>query len=98
VPEEELNERVRPGGKWAKTESPTISPSQGELDAKGTVTITCPTQGASIAYTTESGKAAHWLLYSKPIELHESATLRAKAIRLGYLESDEAHARFVKKQ
>jgi len=96
VPEEELNERMRPGGKWAKTEAPVISLSRGGQDGVVTVTITCSTPGASIAYTTQSGKDAHWLLYSKPVELPGSATLRAKAIRLGYLESDEVERRLQK--
>src|SRR5687767_1099703 len=44
VPEAELMERVRPGGKWSLTADPTISISDGKA------TIACRTEGASIAY------------------------------------------------
>lgn len=94
VPEEELNERVRPGGQWSVTATPELTPASGPLRPGAAVTITCSTPGASIAYTTESGKNAHWLLYSRPIELSESATIRTKAIRLGYRESEEVRQRY----
>ena len=58
------------------------------------VKITCATEGASIAYTTESGDKPHWLLYSQAVILDRAATLRAKAIRLGYKESRESQGRF----
>ena len=50
----------------------------------------CSTQGASIAYTTEHGDDARWQLYTEPLRLSEGETpVRAKAIRIGYLESEE---------
>lgn len=91
VPEAELNERVRPGGKWATTARPRIAPAGGAGGA-GEVAISCATEGASIAYTTEPGKNPHWLLYSKPIRIDRPTTLRAKAVRLGYRESEESTA------
>ena len=61
----------------------------------------CPTQGASIAYTTEDGEdpqatlAPHWLLYHEPIRMPAGeTTVRAKAIRIGYAESEERRATF----
>jgi N-sulfoglucosamine sulfohydrolase len=48
-----------------------------------------PTQGASIGYTTEDGPSARWRLYTGPIRVDAPITLRAKAIRYGYKESDE---------
>jgi uncharacterized sulfatase len=44
IPEAELMERVRPGGKWSVTADPTISISGNK------VTVACATEGASIAY------------------------------------------------
>jgi uncharacterized sulfatase len=87
IPEAELNEQRRLGGKWAVTADPVIT-TQG-----GRVAITCETEGASIAYTTEPGRDAHWKLYVKPIKLAENDKLRAKACRLGYRNSNERNFR-----
>ena len=102
IPEAEVMERVRPGGKWSVTSDPTISLSGGKA------TIACQTEGASIAYrigslnepqpeapTTKgkkgkSGKAAaapRWLLYAGPIEVPAGKTIYAKACRLGFRDS-----------
>ena len=84
VPEAELRERMRPGGKWQQIAPPVITASPD-----GNVKLSCATEGASIAYTTEEGKGAHWLLYTKEIMVQKSATLRVKGCRLGYLDSEE---------
>lgn len=94
VPEEELNERKRPGSKWQDTLPPAFEPPAGTYAGPVTVRISCPTEGASIAYTTDTGKKAHWLLYHEPVKLDRGATLRARAVRLGYTESKEAEARY----
>lgn len=94
VPEAELNQRVRPNGKWSVTAEPQI------VVAAGRATIKCETEGASIAYQIVDGKPkkkadkpdAAWLLYSQPIAIATGQTIRAKAIRLGYKESDIATA------
>ncbi|MBX6311976.1 MAG: sulfatase-like hydrolase/transferase [Isosphaeraceae bacterium] len=85
--EDELKERMRPGGQWKTTAAPVISPGPD-----GTWTISCATEGASIAYTTEAGQRAHWKLYTGPIPPPEGATLRAIACRLGYKDSPEVRA------
>jgi N-sulfoglucosamine sulfohydrolase len=77
VPEAELVERMRPGGKWQKTEPPVLK-RDGKL-----ISATCPTAGASIIYEMRG----RWLLYSKPVEL-ESSSLAFRACRLGYRDSD----------
>ncbi len=94
IPEPELWEQRRPGGKWAVTDAPGIAPNGGTFDGPATVRITCPTEGASIAYTADQGERPPWLLYSKPIKLTQSATLRAKACRLGYRDSEVVGAEF----
>ena len=53
-----------------------------------------PTHGSSVAYTFESGENPHWLLYSGPMEISGTTTVRAKAIRIGYKESPEVSATF----
>jgi hypothetical protein len=51
--------------------------------------IYVPTQGASVGYTTDEGPTPAWRLYTGPILVTASTTLRAKAIRYGYKESAE---------
>jgi uncharacterized sulfatase len=94
IPEEELKERMRPGGVWAATEKPAINPNGGTFSGPVTVRITCPTDGSSIAYTTEAGENAHWSLYSKELQLDSGVNLRVKACRLGYKDSPEIQAEF----
>ena len=53
----------------------------------------CGTHGASMAYKLEGD--AHWRLYIEPVRLPEGeTTIRAKAIRIGYKESEEVEATF----
>jgi len=95
IPEKEHMENMWPGGVQPKTAAPTISPNGGTFNSSVTVKITCPTEGASIAYTTEEGKKAHWKLYTREFKLKKNAELKARAIRIGYEESPEAQADFV---
>lgn len=94
APEPELQERMRPGGKWAVTASPAIEPNGGSFSGPVAVRIACPTEGASIAYTTEGGGSARWKLYSGGITIERTTTLRVKACRLGYHDSPEVQASF----
>ena len=66
---------------------PTVSESVAGSSVK--VKLACITEGASIAYTTDTGLMTHWLLYSRELTLKRPATLRLKACRLGYLDSGE---------
>lgn len=89
IPEDVLNERMRPGGKWQTTAKPVVlSRSHGTGEVFG-VSLNCETEGASIAYATDTGDNTHWKLYTEPLRLMKGATLRAKAIRIGFKESDE---------
>ncbi len=93
IPEAEIWERMRPGGAWQVTKPPAIAIKTSPLDAHDKLSIVCPTEGASIAYTTETGKNPHWLLYTDQIDIPQGSTVRAKAIRLGYRESAEVRKR-----
>ncbi len=86
TPEEELIERMWPGRKQPVTAVPTI-----RIEAKQ-ATIRCATNGASIGYRLSND--GPWQLYSKPIELEGLEMLQAKAIRIGYKESQIATFRF----
>jgi arylsulfatase A-like enzyme len=76
IPEDQLKERMRPGGKMAKTAAPALT-AAGDL-----VAATCSTPGASIAWSVEGKR---WKLYVKPVA--RAAGLRFKACRLGYEDS-----------
>jgi len=94
IPEPELQQRMRPGGVWRTTAPPVIEPAGGRFPGPVKVRLSCPTEGASIAWTTESGDKAHWELYARPVTLEGSARLRAKACRLGWHDSPEVEAEF----
>lgn len=88
LPEAEVMQRVRPGGKWSQAAAPLI-----EVD-DGLGTLTCKTPGASIAYTLGEKDAAgreRWLLYHEPVSVN-GKQLRAVACRLGYKDSQVATA------
>jgi uncharacterized sulfatase len=87
VPELELRERMRPGGVWQKVAAPSAEKTAAGETFK--VKLASATEGASIAYTTDEGAKPHWRLYSGPLTLKRGMTLRFKACRLGYLDSEE---------
>jgi uncharacterized sulfatase len=87
VPEAELRERMRPGGVWQQVAAPTAVARVANSALR--VTLSSATEGASIVYTTESSPSPHWRLYTGQVDLPGAAVLRAKACRLGYLESRE---------
>ncbi len=87
VPEAELRERMRPGGVWQKTATPTVT--ETSVGSLVKVTLACATEGSSIAYTTGTGESAHWLLYTGALTLKRPTAIRVKSCRLGFLASDE---------
>ena len=93
IPEDELREQMRPGGVWAQASMPKIA-MIGNVGASITVRLTCETPGASMAYTTEAGDRARWKLYSQEITLKRPVRLRAKACRLGFIDSSELVQQF----
>lgn len=92
LPEDELQARMRPGGIWQVTAEPVIKrvTSSGGSD---TVEISCRTQGASIAYTTDEGSNARWKLYKGPMSVKPNTVIKAKACRIGYKNSQEVQMR-----
>ncbi len=101
IPETEMLRQWYPDGKQPDTAYPRFIlfsgdecgqiPVDGKMDAKAPAAIDlhCPTQGASIAYRIDAN-GAHWKLYAGPISLEPGKhTVCAKAIRIGYRESDE---------
>jgi uncharacterized sulfatase len=89
IPEGELRERMRPGGVWAQASQPRITTAGAHSSTSHVVRLTCETPGASIAYATDAGDRARWKLYSGEITLMRPVSLRAKACRLGFIDSPE---------
>lgn len=59
----------------------------------GTVRLSCPTKGASIAYLISKqdlspGLDAGWQLYSGPVQLQAGEKLYAMGTRIGYGDSE----------
>jgi arylsulfatase A-like enzyme len=106
--ETELRERVWPDGDQPTTATPIFVPNApgnrgrepandgAQLEAPATVSIYCPTQGASIGYTLETATDPHWRLYEGPLRFTAGTeiTLRTKGVRYGYKESTERKASF----
>lgn len=103
VPEAQMIRRMWPGGAQPVTAKPYILPRRAtDLTADAApaltgpmeVVIYSPTQGASVAYATGEGPDPRWKLYSGPLRVDSAVVIRAKAIRYGYKESEEARASF----
>jgi hypothetical protein len=107
IPESEMVRQWYPDGVQPQTaaplfipicqDSPGIEPAQdgGTYTAPLLVQLYCATQGASMAYTFEQGGHPRWLLYHEPLRLPVGqTTFRARAIRIGYKESEESTATF----
>jgi uncharacterized sulfatase len=91
IPEEELNERMRPGGEWATTAKPVLARTTTSADGSSTVELTCPTEGASIAYAIGAKDESAWKLYAGAVRVPKGKALRTRACRLGYKDSPVAH-------
>ena len=98
VPEGQLWERIKPAGTAPKTATPRLDPAGGTFAQAQTVRITCATEGASIAYavvpTKTKVRRVWWRLYTGPIPISSSCTLRVRAVRYGYEPSEELRAEF----
>ena len=107
VSEDQMVARWYPNGEQPATAGPVFipiceenpgtdaAPEGGAFSGPLLVQLHCATQGASIAYTMEEGEDVHWKLYTEPIRLPQgTTTIRAKAIRIGYRESEERAGTF----
>ena len=105
VPEDQMVFRMWQGTEQPQTGRPVCipitaaspgreaAPQGGTFKGPMIVQLYCPTQGASMAYKL-AGETS-WRLYAEPIRLPAGkTTIDAKAIRLGYRESDEIQATF----
>ncbi len=68
--------------------APVFSPAGGTYTSAQTVTITCATSGAEIRYTTDGSEpTASSLLYSSPLTVSATTTIKAKAMKSGITSS-----------
>lgn len=106
--EPEMIEMMWPGGKQPVTDMPyfIVNASEdrstknyrtgGTFSSPMTLSFYCPTHGASIVYTLEESKSPRWLLYTGPLHLKPGTyTVRVKAVRYGYKESEEVKGTFI---
>ena len=65
--------------------TPTASPAPNTYTSAQTVTLACAESGASIYYTIDESTptATHGSLYSSPISISETTTLKAVAVKSG---------------
>ena len=105
--EAQMVRRWYPGGEQPQTAPPLfipicadspgreLSPGGGRFEGPLVVQLHSATQGASIAYTLQSGGDARWRLYTEPVGFPPGeTTLRAKAVRIGFSDSNESTATF----
>jgi len=75
--------------------TPSFSPGGGSYTSAQIVSINCSTTGATIRYTTNgSDPTPNSTLYSTPINVSASTTIKAKAYKSGYTDSGVATATY----
>jgi N-sulfoglucosamine sulfohydrolase len=79
--EEQMLEGFNPGGEVPVTAMPVVSFSNGQLHLESV------SEGSSLGYLLEDGT---WQVYSAPVAVPAGASVRVKAIRYGWEESDVA--------
>ena len=84
MPEDEMVARFQPRGEPEVTPAPALAIEGRRVSLRSEVA------GASLAYCIEQGR---WRLYTKPFEAPHGSSVRAKAVRYGWEESDEATLR-----
>ncbi len=89
IPEDELRERMWPGGDQPVTAPPEIAFETSVVGLR--LLLSCATRGASIAYRIK-GRDADWGIYSSPIAVHVGDTVEARAVRYGFRASKVVRA------
>lgn len=75
--------------------TPTFNPPEGSYDSAQNVSISCSTSGAIIRYTTNSSEpTSSSTVYSSPISVSSTTTIKAKGFKDGSIPSAMASATF----
>ncbi|MFA6127554.1 MAG: chitobiase/beta-hexosaminidase C-terminal domain-containing protein [Bacteroidales bacterium] len=79
-----------------KCATPVFSPAPGSFERPQSVTLSCATPGSAIRYTTNgtTPDATNGTLYSAPVQVNTSLTLKAVAFLAGFDNSDLAEGRY----
>lgn len=76
-----------------QVETPSISPASGTYSAAQTATIVCATSGATIRYTTDGTEpTSSSSIYTAPLTISATTTLKARAFKSGMTDSATAIA------
>jgi len=95
IPEPDFDEMKRPGDEYEVTAEPGFSSMKKFFSSTVTVSLSCPTDGASIAYQVDlKDEKTGWQLYSEPVTLQPGQVLSARACRLGFNDSAVARYRY----
>ena len=84
--------------------TPTFSPAGGTYGEAQNVTISCTTAGATIYYTTDGSNPAvtpngvSGTLYTSPVNISQTTTLKAMAVKSGMTNSNVATATYTIQQ
>jgi len=82
-------------GYYPKVETPVFSLQSGAYSAIQTVSISCATQDALIRYTTDGSEPnTSSQIYTSAITINMTLTLKAKAFKTGFQESNTANAHY----
>jgi hypothetical protein len=74
-----------------KVAAPVFSPLPGIFPTSRQVSVSCPTDGATIRYTTDgSDPTASATIYTGPVLVDQTTTLKAIAFKTGFAASDIA--------
>ena len=86
---DDLARDLRPIRDRAPGDSPAFSPAPGTYADAQDITLSTPTSGASIRYTTDGSAPTDTIgtLYTAPIHITDSLTLKAVAYRAGWRTS-----------
>ena len=76
--------------------TPTFNPQGGTYSEAVSVTISCATEGATLYYTTDgSNPAEDGIEYTSAINISETTTVKAIAMKEGYLDSEIVTATYI---
>jgi len=80
---------------YPKVATPTFSPQAGSYSSSQNVALSCSTNGATIRYTLDDSEpSSSSTLYSSPISVGVTTTVKAKAFAGGKADSDTASATY----
>ena len=78
-----------------KVSMPTLSPAGGTYSSSQNIVLSCGTSGAAIRYTTDGSEpSSSSAVYSGPISVSSTTTVKAKAFLSGMADSDTVSATF----